>query len=145
LNLLADGEKFIKRRKGKLSSGFGNVEIHHGGINVCMAQQFLNGDDVKSEFQEMGSIGVPQGMNGDLFLDPCFLDGFPNDPLRTALREGLVVILSIEQPLDGMFSIEVFFYSTRKMFTQRNIPVLSPFTLPDVDHAAIEVDVLDEQ
>ena len=46
------------------------MEIDHRGFNVRVAEIALDGRQRDARFQQMGGIGVPQGMNGGLLERP---------------------------------------------------------------------------
>jgi hypothetical protein len=82
LSFLLRWIKLIEWRKRTLSSGFSYMQVYHSGLDVSVAQEFFNRNDIQSLFQQMGSISMPQGMDGHLFFDARFFSGFANDPLR---------------------------------------------------------------
>jgi hypothetical protein len=43
--------------------------IDHGGLEVGVAQQFLDGPDVIPLFHQVGGKAVPEGMDGCPFTD----------------------------------------------------------------------------
>lgn len=51
----------------------GDVEVDFGGGDVFVAEDFLNGSEVGSVFEEVGCEGVAEGVAGDAFMDA---DGF---------------------------------------------------------------------
>jgi len=56
------------------------MEIDHGGVQAVMAQILLDATDVDSGFQQMSSIAVAQGMNGDTFVSLSCLSTRLNAP-----------------------------------------------------------------
>jgi hypothetical protein len=67
----------------------GKVEIDHGGFELGMAHVALDDPQVDSGFEEMGGIGVTQGMDGDgLFSDACSNLGPTEGTLDTAFGHG---------------------------------------------------------
>jgi hypothetical protein len=52
-----------------------NVRVDHGGLDVSVAQEFLDGTDIVSVFEEMGRERVPDRVAVDRRLDPCVHDG----------------------------------------------------------------------
>ena len=60
-----------------------HVGIDHGGLDVLVTEQFLDGTDVVAGQKEMGREGVPQGMAarvlGDSRISDSLLDSFLND------------------------------------------------------------------
>jgi len=43
------------------------VSVDHGGLDISVAQQFLDGADIIAIFQQVGSEAVPEGMGCDVF------------------------------------------------------------------------------
>jgi hypothetical protein len=71
----------------------GKVEIDHGGFELGMAHVSLDDPQVDSGFEEMGSVGVAEGMNGDsFFVDSSSNLGTAEGPLDTTFghRRGSV-------------------------------------------------------
>jgi hypothetical protein len=46
-----------------------NVGVDHGGPEVAVAEELLDGADVGAVLQEVGREGVPEGVAGDAFRD----------------------------------------------------------------------------
>jgi len=46
-----------------------NVGVDHGGFNVFVTKQFLDGADIVAIFQEVGGEGVSENVRGDMFVD----------------------------------------------------------------------------
>jgi len=46
----------------------GQMQINHGGFQAGMAEISLNDSEVDSGLEQVGGIGVSQGVNGDGFL-----------------------------------------------------------------------------
>ena len=95
--------QLIQRREGGTPSCLGYVQIDHCGLDVRMAQQLFNGDDIHSIFQQVCGIGMSQGVHSYLLLDTCFFRYFPDHPLHTAWRKTFMPDLSIEEPFEGVF------------------------------------------
>ena len=47
----------------------GQMEIDHGGVQAAVAKVLLNAADIDAGLQQVGSVAVPQGMDGDPFSD----------------------------------------------------------------------------
>ena len=58
----------IDQLAGILLALLGKVEIQHGGFEPSMAHVALDDAQVDTGFQEMGGIGMAQGMNGNTFF-----------------------------------------------------------------------------
>ena len=79
----------IDQQAGILLAFLGKVEIDHGGFELGMAHVSLDDPQVDSGFEEMGGIGVAQGVNGDpFFSDACSNLGPTQGPLDTAFGHG---------------------------------------------------------
>ncbi len=60
------------------------VKIDHGGFESRMTQVLLNYPEIDARFEQMGGIGMPEGMDGDPSLsDSCGIPGLPEGPLDT--------------------------------------------------------------
>lgn len=47
----------------------------HGGGNLGMTQQILDGNDIQTILEQMGSITVAQGMDTNIFPDTGLFQG----------------------------------------------------------------------
>jgi len=59
-----------------------NVGVDHGGFDVFMPEEFLNGSYIVSALEEVGCEGVAEGVRCDAFGDACDLLGFANGALE---------------------------------------------------------------
>jgi hypothetical protein len=50
-------------------------EFELSGFDVGVAEQFLDGADVFSGFEQMGGEGVAEGVGGNSFFDAGFTEG----------------------------------------------------------------------
>ncbi len=58
-----------------------HLSIDLGGRDICMAQHFLNGFQIRTVFQQVDSKGMPQGVRGNVLVDACLiLIAFDNLP-----------------------------------------------------------------
>ena len=55
-----------------------DVRIDHGGADVGMPQQGLDGANVRTPLQKTGGEAVPERMRTDPLADSCLADGFGN-------------------------------------------------------------------
>ena len=79
----------IDQQAGILLAFLGKVEIDHGGFELGMAHVSLDDPQVDAGFEEMGGIGMAEGVNGDpLFSDSCSNFGPTEGALDTALGHG---------------------------------------------------------
>ena len=74
-----------------------DVEIDDGGLDVGMAEESLDGVDVDTILEQMGSVTVSQGMHGDILADVGFGQGLGDDILDAAYTHGLSGSESFEQ------------------------------------------------
>ena len=60
-----------------------DVGVDHGGGNIVVPEQLLNGADISSALQQVGSEGMPKGVGADLLGQTGAanrrLDGLVND------------------------------------------------------------------
>ena len=86
-------------------SAFDDVGVDHGGPNVAVTQQFLNGSDVVVGFQQMGGEAVAEGVGGDAFENLRFSDdgfeGSLNIPLMEVVSPALFGFRYGRQSLRG--------------------------------------------
>ena len=61
--------------------------VDHGGGDVLVAQEFLDGADVRAAAQKVGGKGMAQSMRGGGFLDAGFAGGLPDGALEERLAE----------------------------------------------------------
>ena len=62
--------------------------VDHGGADVFVPQQFLDGADVVAIFEQMGGEAVAEGMAGDALVEPGQASGFLDRFLHAALAKG---------------------------------------------------------
>ncbi len=72
--------------------------VNHGGFDIFVAQQFLDGADVVAILQEVGGEAVTKGVATDPLRDPGFLDGLFDRFLDAAL----VQMISAHQRTTGI-------------------------------------------
>ena len=66
----------IQRAFDRQSAALEDVGVDHGGTDIFMAEEFLNGADVVPVLEEMGGEGMAKGVAGDALLDFGFGGGF---------------------------------------------------------------------
>ena len=71
------------------ADSFGDVSVDLGGIDIGVAEQFLDGADVFSGFEQMGGESVAEGVGSDPFGDIRRLDGTTK---RLAVAAGMNVM-----------------------------------------------------
>ena len=52
------------------------VGVDHGGADILMPEQFLNGTNIVAVLEEMGCKGMTEGVAGDAFSDADFFGSF---------------------------------------------------------------------
>lgn len=64
--------------------------VNHGGFDIFVAQQFLDGADVVAVLQEMSGKTIAEGVATDPLGDPGFLDSLFNRPvvIQTHTNDG---------------------------------------------------------
>jgi len=79
----------IDQLAGIFLAFLGEVEIDHGGFQLCMAHVSLDDPQVDPSLEKMSGIGVAQGVNGDsLFVDSCGNLGTAEGALDTTFGHG---------------------------------------------------------
>ena len=63
-----------------------DVGVDFGGLDVCVAHEFLDHADVDAVFQQVGGKGVPQGMAGGPFGDAGPVHGGFHGLLQAGLQ-----------------------------------------------------------
>lgn len=91
-----------------------DVGVDHGGGDVAVAEQLLDGADVVAGFEEVGGEGVAEGVAadalGELCGERCLADGTLNDgfvEVVTAALVGFGVVVDAgggEEPLPRPFA-----------------------------------------
>ena len=67
----------FQRAGGRAHPGIGDVQIAGSGLQLCMAEQNLNGAEIDARFQQVSGEGVSQGVRMNRFGDTGFLGGLP--------------------------------------------------------------------
>jgi hypothetical protein len=81
--------QLIDQQAGILLTLLSKVKIDHGGFELGMAHVSLDDPQVDTGFEEMGGIGVAEGVNGDsLFSDSSSNLGPTEGALDTAFGHG---------------------------------------------------------
>jgi len=58
-----------------------DMGVDHGGFDVFVAEEFLDGADVVIVLQEMGGEGVTEGVGGNALLQFCGTGGISDGSL----------------------------------------------------------------
>ena len=61
-----------------------DVGVDHGGLDILVAEQVLDGADVVAVLEQVGGEGVAQGVAGDALVDAGQASGAMNGPLQAA-------------------------------------------------------------
>ena len=77
----------IQRASDGQSSFVEDVGVNHGGADVFVAQEVLNGSDVVACLKEMRGKGVAEGMTSHRLDDPGEFSGFINGPVQRLFME----------------------------------------------------------
>lgn len=152
--LLRSGGALHKERvewtKGPVAVELADVQVLHGGFNALVPQQFFKRDDVEPIFEQMGSIGMPQGVCRDVFADASGFGHRFDDPIDAAAAVTAIKIatspalvtpgLAMEEPVSRFFGGNVLLQTADDVVGKRHIAVLFSFTLHNVQHLAVEVE-----
>ena len=55
-----------------------DVGVDHGGLDVLVAQQFLDGANIVTRFKQVGGKAMAEGVTTGALVDPGPLDCFPD-------------------------------------------------------------------
>jgi hypothetical protein len=108
------------------------VGIDHGGANILVAEQFLDGADIIAILQKMGGERVSEGVATDAFAKSRFLGAL----FHSALEGGFIEVVSA---LDTAARVERPFGSGEKVLPEeiaRGVGVFSLKCMREVDFAA---------
>lgn len=75
----------IERRFDGESAALKDVGVDHGGFDVFVSEEFLNGADVVSVLEKVCGEGVAEGVRGDAFVYFGGFDGVSNCTLEGGL------------------------------------------------------------
>lgn len=84
-DFLDSGE--VKRTRATGTRSLHDVKVDHGGGDVRVAHQVLDGADVGSALEEMGGKGMTHAMGGGRFRDACLSHGGLELPLHGCFME----------------------------------------------------------
>lgn len=82
--------QFIQGARDSQGALVEGVSVDHGGAHIFVSQEFLNGPDVMTVFQEVGCEGMAEGVAGDAF-GKAGLDG---GQFHGALDGGFVEVVA---------------------------------------------------
>ena len=71
----------IQRAFDRQSAALEDVGVDHGGADILVAEQFLNGADIVPVLEKMRGEGMAKGVAGDALFDFGFGGGFLDGPL----------------------------------------------------------------
>ena len=73
----------IQRAFDGQAAALEDVGVDHGGADVLVAEQFLDGANIVAILEQMGGKGMAKGMATDALLDARFLGGFLDGALKS--------------------------------------------------------------
>ena len=127
------------------------MKVDHGGVDAFVSQQIFNGQNIQSFFQQMGGVGMPQGMDVHRLLNPCFLFGFIHCPLHTPLGIAGVkvsadptfdlLIFAVEYPFIGLLCFQIGFQSTDENIRKWDVAVFLSFAFLYVKHLSVKIQI----
>jgi hypothetical protein len=83
-----------------------DVGINHRGRNIFVPEEFLNGPDIITVLQKMGSETVPKRMTARRFRDTAGPDGILDRVLQVSLRDVVPACLAATRINGGIVSGE---------------------------------------
>ena len=117
-----------------------------------MAHVFLDDAEVDASLQEVGSVGVAQGMNGDIFFaDSCLHLGPTEGPLDTTFgHRGLSLLCSFTVSAQGReeearmaVGEPIAAEQIEGGWGERDVAIFGTFSTVDMNHHAAGVDIGD--
>jgi hypothetical protein len=130
----------------------GEVEVEHGGFELGMPQVALDETRVHARFEQMGSVRMSEGMDGDAhFGEPGALFGFTEGALDTGATHGsgrgraLVVIAPSgrKEPGGMPMGFPIGAEQREGLGGQRDVAVFGALAAMDMDLQALTIDVGD--
>jgi hypothetical protein len=130
----------------------GEVEIDHSGFELGMAHVSLDDPQVDSGFEEMGGIGVAQGVNGDgLFAYSCSNFGPTEGALDTTFGHGRLSLLGScaasakggEEETRVAVGYPIAAEQMEGGLGERDVAILGALPTVDMDHHPVAVDIGD--
>ena len=89
----------IDQLAGVFLTFLGQVEIEHGGFESSMAHVALDDAQVDAGFEEMGGVGVAQGMDRNAFFEHTGVPlGLAKGALDAALGHGIESLFGVGSP-----------------------------------------------
>lgn len=142
----------VDELRGILLTLLGQVEIEHGSFEAGVTEIALDDAQVDAGFQEMGGVGVAQGVDGHALFAYCgsalgvaegVLDAAFGDGLGGLLGSGFVVAASGKDKAGMFVSTPVAAQQSKGRLGQRDVAVLGAFATVDMNHHALAVDIGD--
>lgn len=130
----------------------GEMEVDHGGFELGVPQVALDEPGIDTRFEQMGGVGMPEGMNGHpSFGHPSTMFGCAAGTLDTGATHGrgcrraLLVITpsSGKEPGGVTVGFPVGSQQREGRFGQGDIPVFGALTAVDMDLEALAINVGD--
>ncbi len=142
----------VKTLVGLFLSLVGEVEVDHGRFELGMPEVALDETRVHARFEQMGGVGMSQGMDSDAhFGDTGALFGFTEGALDTAPTHGssrgraLLVITpgGGKEPSLVMMGFPVGAQQCERLGGQGDVPIFGALAAVDMDLQALTIDVGD--
>jgi hypothetical protein len=131
---------------------WGKVEIEHGGFELGMAHVSLDDPEVDPGFEEMGGVGMPEGMNGNtLFKNASSKLGATEGSLDTTFSHGVVSLVGAfaisakgrEQQVRMAMGLPVTAQQVEGGLGEWDVAILGAFAPVHMNHHAVAVDIRD--
>ena len=118
-----------------------------------MTEIGLDEPQIDAGFEQVGGIGMTQGMNAGIFLDAAFLQRGFEGALDTALvhrlrgrRHGHAGACGGRKEPDGMaVGAPLLAQQSQRALRQRHVAVLVALAVPDMEHPPLAVNISDLQ
>jgi hypothetical protein len=150
---LETGHELIDYVGGVLSSRGSKVGVDGGGGRRGVAEAFLDMAERDAGVEEVGGVGMAEGMDGGVLTDAGVLEGEAEGSLDAGDGEGMIggghgggaVAGGGEEPEGVAMGLPEDAQHVQGGGRERDIAILAPFAVADVDEGASAVDVGDAE
>ena len=144
----------VETRVGLFLPFVGEVEVNHGRFALRVSQGTLDEPGIHASFEQMGGVGMPQGMDGDApFGDAGPLCGFAEGALDTAATHrgsrrrtlGVIAPGGGKEPGGVPMGFPVGSEESECLFGEGDISIFGALAAMDMDLETWAIDVGDLQ
>src|ERR1700675_2746962 len=126
------------------------MEVDGGLFEIAMAEQDLNGAQIRARLEKMRGEAVAQRVGMDLFLDARSLGSFLTGVPRCFRIDGLIIVVPTvawKQPCAGLSrqAAPVLAQFFQQFWAEHHISVNASLATLNVNHHPLAVDIADLQ